>query len=148
MNLDEVKQMLLHIEARDRRPFPQGAAEAWLEDFEAIPAADAFAAVKEHFRLREDSNRSTVLPGTIRRRALELAEARGRVQRQAIARGQQHRDPPSAAYRAALADLAHAVGNPERLHRRPDTASPTLVGDEAAEFEANRQRYLAALRAA
>jgi hypothetical protein len=139
MNLNEIKQVLLAIEARDRRPFPTGAAEIWLEDLQAVDLADAMEAVTEHFRLRDETDRSTLLPGTIRRRALEL---RARRQRAAIQARPVEYAPPNDEYRAALARLARAVGNPERLRRRPDTAEPTLAGEDAQEFEARRRRYL------
>jgi len=142
MNIGEVQAMLAHIEAQDRRPFPEGAAEVWLEQFRNIDVADAQAAVAEYFRLNE---KGQLLPASIRRRALEFRAARADRERRAIERRTREFTEPNAEYRQAIAGLARRVGDPQRLHRRPDTASPRLVGDEAAEFEAARQRALEAL---
>jgi hypothetical protein len=148
MQLDEVKTLLRAIEVRDRKPFPEGAARVWLEDFESVELADAMIAVREYFRLTEENRRGTLLPGTIRRRALELAEARQRKEQLVIERAKGEPDPPNAEYRAALAALAGRMGDLERdtPRVRPDTSTPQLDGEAARQLEAERRRQLAALR--
>lgn len=75
MDRTEIVEMLTFIEQLDRRPFPPGAADAWLTMFADVPYADAMQAVREHFDQPEPER---LIAGGIRRRAKVIAEVRER----------------------------------------------------------------------
>lgn len=144
MNRDNVQHMLRFIEAADRRPFPDGAADVWAALLESVDADDAMTAVHEHFRLND---KGTLMPAAIRTRAIALADARKRVQAATAAIGPAPAyTPPNAEFRAALGRVAARVGDLGRPRTvRVDTSRPTVDAQDAVAMEASRRAQLAAL---
>lgn len=82
MRHNQLEQLLTLIVAYDRKPFPDGATEAWLPLLHEVTYADAEQAVHRYYgapSARDDrGNLRQILPGDVRAGARYIREARER----------------------------------------------------------------------
>lgn len=82
MRHSEIEQLLTTIVSYDRKPFPDGATEAWLTLLHEVTFADAEQAVHRYYgspSARDDrGNIRQILPSDVRSGARHIREARER----------------------------------------------------------------------